>query len=221
LKLTIEWQYETTKKLQITFKSEPIPAAHAFVLIEDMQKTGRMKNVTLTDEYDCTWTMKELKNYLKEMETEPQEVVLYFDGGFNREQQLAGLGAVIYFKQSGKDMRLRVNQQAEYLQTNNEAEYAALYFALEQIEELGVHHQEIEIFGDSQVVINELNGEWAVTDTILSKWADKVEQKLEALGLKVHYSYIDRTKNMEADQLANQALQGIVIQGQKEIQKKK
>ena len=103
------------------------------------------------------------------METEPHEVVLYFDGGFNREQLLSGLGAVIYFKQNGKNYRLRVNQQAEYLQTNNEAEYAALYFALEQIEELGVHHQEIEIYGDSQVVINELNGEWAVSDTILSK----------------------------------------------------
>lgn len=221
MKLTIEWHYETSKKLQATFKSGPIPAAHAFVLVEDMQKTGRMKNVILTDEHDSTWTMKELKSYLKEMETEPHEVVIYFDGGFNREQQLAGLGTVIYFKQSGKDMRLRINQQAEYLQTNNEAEYAALYFALEQIEELGVHHQEIEIFGDSQVVINELNGEWAVTDTVLSKWADKVEQKLEALGLKAHYYFIDRTKNMEADQLAYQALQGIVIQGQKEIQKKK
>ena len=221
MKLTIEWQYETSKKLQATFKSEPIPAAHVYVLLEDMQKTGRMKNFILTDEHDSTWTMKELKSYLKEMETEPHEVVLYFDGGFNREQLLSGLGAVIYFKQNGKNYRLRVNQQAEYLQTNNEAEYAALYFALEQIEELGVHHQEIEIYGDSQVVINELNGEWAVSDTILSKWADKVEQKLEKLGLKAHYTYVERTKNMEADTLANQAIQGITIQGQKEIQNKK
>lgn len=217
MKLIIEWHYETPKKLQATFKSEPMPAAHAFVLLEDMQKTGRIKNIIITDEHDSTWTMKELKNYLKEMETEPHEVSLYFDGGFNREQQLSGLGAAIYFKQNGKNYRLRVNQQAEYLQSNNEAEYAALYFALEQIEELGVHHQEIEIYGDSQVVINELNGEWAVSDTILSKWADKVEHKLERLGIKANYTYLDRTKNIEADQLANQALQGITIQGQKEI----
>ena len=221
MKLTIEWQYETPQKQKITFISEAIPAAHAYTLVEDMQKTGRMKSVTLTDEHDSTWTMKELKKYLKELETEPHNVTLYFDGGYNREQKLAGLGVVIYFQQSGKNYRLRMNQQDEYLMSNNEAEYAALHFAIKQLEELGVHHQPISIYGDSQVVLNELNGDWAVTDSILSQWADKIERKLEKLGLRPQYHYIERDKNDEADQLASQALEGIEIYAERSVNKKK
>ena len=217
MKLAIEWQYQTQKKQQITLKSDPIPAVHAYTFVEDMQKTGRVKDIILTDEHDSTWTFKELKKYLNELETEPHEVIVYFDGGFNREQKLSGLGAVIYFKQNSKSYRMRVNQQAEYLTSNNEAEYAALYFAVEQLEELGVHHQSIEIFGDSQVVINELNGEWAVVDSVFSKWADKIEQKLGKLGVKATYTYVERANNAEADQLANQALQGISIQAQRDL----
>lgn len=217
LKLAIEWHYETKNKQRATFKSEALPAAHVYTLVEDMLKTGRVKEVLLTDEHDSTWTLKELKKYLKELETEPHDVSLYFDGGFHREDNLAGLGAVIYFNQNGKPYRLRVNQQAEYLQSNNEAEYAALYFAIEQLEELGVHHQGITIYGDSQVVIHELNGEWAVSDSVFSKWADKVEHKLAQLGLKPQYTYIERKQNAEADQLATQALAGIDIHAQKNM----
>lgn len=220
MKLSIEWHYVSTKKQQTVFKSEPLPAAHVYTLVEDMQKTGRVKQVILTDAQDSTWTVKELKKYLAELETEPHNVSVYFDGGFNREELRAGLGAVLYFQQSGKNYRMRVNQQADYLVSNNEAEYAALFFALELCDELGVHHQEIAIFGDSQVVINELNGEWAVTDDGLSKWADRIERKLDKLGITPHYTHIERAKNDEADQLANQALAGTAIHAQKEVRKK-
>ncbi len=220
MKLAIEWHYETAKKHATVFKSEALPAAHAYLLVEDILKTGRVKEIIMTDEHDSTWTLKELKKYLNELETEPHDVTVYFDGGFNREQNLSGLGAVIFFKQSGKSYRIRVNLQAEYLTSNNEAEYAALYFAIEQLEEMGVHHQAIQVFGDSQVVINELNGEWAVTDTVLSKWADKIEQRLAKLALKANFTYVERNKNSEADQLANQALNGIVIHAQKDIRKR-
>lgn len=221
MKLTIEWVYETPTKQQITFKSEAIPAAHAFLLIEDMKKTGRLKSYTMTDEHDSDWTWKELKKFLQELEIEPHNVQLYFDGGFNREEKLAGLGVVIYFEQNNQSYRLRINQQAHYLISNNEAEYAALLLAIEQLEELGVHHQTIEIFGDSQVVINEMNGEWAVSDNALASWADKIDAKLQKLGLIAAYHYIDRKQNDEADQLANQALSGTAIIAKQPVKRKK
>ncbi|MCH7321994.1 reverse transcriptase-like protein [Solibacillus sp. MA9] len=221
MKLTIEWIYETQTKLQIKYRSEAIPAAHAFLLIEDMKKTGRMKSYSLTDEHDSEWTMKELKKYLQELEIEPHNVQLYFDGGFNREEKLAGLGVVIYFEQNNQHYRLRLNQQAHYLISNNEAEYAALLFAIEQLEELGVHHQAIEVFGDSQVVINEMNGEWAVSDNALASWADKVDAKLQKLGLTAIYQYVERKQNDEADQLANQALSGTEISAKQQVKRKK
>lgn len=221
MKLTIEWLYETPKKQQITWKSEAVPAAHAFLLVEDMQKTGRMKAVTLIDEHDSTWTIKELKKYLQELETEPHDVRIYFDGGFHRETRLAGLGAVIYFTQNNQHYRIRINQEAHYLTSNNEAEYAALLLAIEQLDELGVHHQELEIFGDSQVVINEMNGEWAVLDHVFTSWADKIDQRLQMLGLKANYTFIDRKANEEADQLASQALEGVDIYAKQMVKHKK
>lgn len=221
MRLTIEWLYETPKKQQITLKSEAIPAAHAYLLVEDMQKTGRLKQLTLTDEHDSTWTMKELKKYLQELESEPHGIQLYFDGGFHREQRLAGLGAVIYFTQTNQHYRIRLNQQADYLTSNNEAEYAALLFAIEQLEELGAHHQAIEIFGDSQVVIHEMNGEWAISENVLASWADKIDLKLQKLGLTATYTYIDRKINEEADRLASQALEGTAIHAKQPVRRKK
>ncbi|WP_339176213.1 reverse transcriptase-like protein [Solibacillus sp. FSL R5-0691] len=221
MELTIEWQYVTKSKQEITWRSEAIPAAHAYTLVLDMENTGRTKSIVMTDEHDSTWTLKELKKYLKSLETEPSEVEVYFDGGFNREEKLAGLGIVVYYKQNGKNYRLRTNQLAEYLTSNNEAEYAALNLAVEQLEEMGVHHQVIKIYGDSQVVINEMNGEWAVTDSVLSTWADKIDAKLQKLGLRPEYQYIDRKLNGEADQLANQALQEVEIYADIDIRKSK
>lgn len=89
------------------------------------------------------------------------------------------------------------------------------------MEELGVHHQTIKIYGDSQVVINEMNGEWGITDSILSKWADKIDVKMEKIGIRPQYAYLDRKQNSEADQLANQALQQIEIHADIDIQKSK
>lgn len=164
---------------------------------------------------------KRAKKYLKSLETEPTEVEVYFDGGFNREEKLAGLGIVVYYKQNGKNYRLRTNQLAEYLTSNNEAEYAALNLAVEQLEEMGVHHQKIKIYGDSQVVINEMNGEWGVTDSVLSTWADKIDAKLQKLGIRPEYQHIDRKLNGEADQLANQALLEVEIYADIDIRKSK
>lgn len=43
LELTIEWQYITKAKQEITWRSEAIPAAHAYTLVLDMENTGRTK----------------------------------------------------------------------------------------------------------------------------------------------------------------------------------
>lgn len=212
MNLTIEWHYLTAKGLKTVFRSDELPAAHALVLAEDMQKTGRVKELVMTDRHDSTWTIKELKKYVKEMETEPQNIRLYFDGGYAHSEKLAGLGCAIYYEQNGKRYRLRKNAQDPYLTSNNEAEYAALYFALGELDHLGVHHQDMAIFGDSQVVIREMGEEWAMIDEVHQQWAQKIDAKLGQLGLVANYVYIERHENREADQLATQALEGMLIE---------
>ena len=42
-----------------------------------------------------SWNLKEMKKLMIEVEEDPHEVMVYFDGGFKADLQ-AGLGIVIY-----------------------------------------------------------------------------------------------------------------------------
>ena len=93
----------------------------------------------------------------------------------------SGLGIAIYFEQNKKKWRIRKNTLLEQLDSNNEAEYAAFYEALKQLEELGVHHQSCVFKGDSLVVLNQLSGEWPCYEQQLNQWIDRIEAKLEKI----------------------------------------
>lgn len=217
MKLKIEWIYKTPKNLTTTFVSDYMPIGQVLHLLEDMERTGRVKGYTLIDEQDSTWLLKEVKKYLKELEEEPHHITIFFDGGFHVETKESGLGFAIYYEQNGKKYRIRKNAFVHYLTSNNEAEYAALYNALQELEYLGVHHQSIVIKGDSQVVINQMLGEWPVYEEELANWANKIDKKLEQLGLQPQYLHVPRKQNAEADQLATQALNQIQYDGKIEI----
>ncbi|MGM7701413.1 ribonuclease H family protein [Pseudalkalibacillus sp. Hm43] len=211
MNVRIDFTYRTPKGLETLFQSDEMNADKAIKMAEDLERTGRVKNLSFIDSQDSTWSVKELKEFLKGIETEPHNIKVYFDGGYELESRRSGLGCVIYYDQSGKSFRLRKNASVDELQSNNEAEYAALHLALKELENLGVHHLPIRIVGDSQVVINQLNGEWACFEEELTRWADRIDQKLNRLGLQPEYELLSRKKNQEADKLATQALNGVEI----------
>ncbi|WEG12346.1 ribonuclease H family protein [Pullulanibacillus sp. KACC 23026] len=213
----LEFTYKTPRGLETLMTSKEMRAEKALLMVEDMERTGRVKSLQIIDGNDSTWTVKELKKYLKGVETEPHDVTVYFDGGYDVQTRKSGLGFAVYFQQNGKHYRLRKNAWVEELESNNEAEYAALHFALKELEGLGVHHLTLKIKGDSQVVISQLSGDWPVTEDTLNRWADRVEAQLDKLGLKPVYEHVTRKSNQEADQLASQALKGIEISGTIEL----
>ena len=43
-----------------------------------------------------------MKKLVVELEEDPHDVMVYFDGGFNKETNQAGLGIVIYYRQGKK-----------------------------------------------------------------------------------------------------------------------
>ncbi|WP_181349612.1 reverse transcriptase-like protein [Thalassobacillus sp. CUG 92003] len=217
MNVRIEMIYKTPKGTDATFNSEEMGAGRAILIAEDLEKIGRAKHMTFVDSSDQTWTMKELKAYMKGIETEPHNITVYFDGGFDLKTKRSGLGCAIYYEQNGKSMRIRKNALVSELDTNNEAEYAALHLGLKELELLGVHHLQVKLAGDSQVVINQLNGEWPCYETALSTWADRVENKLQQLGLQPDYELVSRKKNREADHLASQALNEIEITSTTEV----
>jgi len=215
----IEWTYKTPKGAKTVLRSEEMPAAQALLLAEDMEKTGRVSSIHCIDRQDTSWTVKELKAYLKEIDTEPHNIIVYFDGGFDRGTRQAGLGCAIYYEQNGKPYRLRRNAFSSELKTNNEAEYAAFYLGLVELELLNVHHLPVQFKGDSQVVINQLSGEWPALEKDLAGWADKIDAKLAQLNIQPDYQLISRKDNSETDRLATQALNGIDITGLREMVK--
>lgn len=211
MKLVLQWVYKSPREVETVFQSEPLSVAQALIIAEDLNRTGRVKSMTFKDQYDCTWLIKELKKYTEEIKEAPQNVVVYFDGGFEHHTNAAGVGCVIYYEQNGKNYRLRKNAQLDSLLSNNEAEYAALHFCLTELEWLDIHHMEVRFLGDSQVVIHQMAGEWPVYEPQFASWAERIDKKLEALHITPQYELIGRKQNTEADRLATQALEGIEI----------
>ncbi|MGM9967418.1 MAG: reverse transcriptase-like protein [Rummeliibacillus sp.] len=217
MNLIIEWIYKTSRGVETVFRSEEISAEKAYKIALDIEKTGRVKNITFIDQFDSSWTMKELKRYLTEVEGEPHNITVYFDGGYDRETTISGLGCAIYFEQNGKPFRVRKNAQTVGLKSNNESEYAALQLSITELELLNVKNTNVRFIGDSQVVINLMSGEWAVLEPELMSWADKIDNKLKELGIQAEYEHVSRKLNVEADRLATQAIHGIEIIAQIEL----
>jgi len=211
MKVKIVYTYSTPKGVKAVFESEMMRAGEAIVLAEDMLKTGRAGEMQFIDTQTHTWTLKEMKKLMEEIQTEPHDIKVYFDGGFDIASGNAGLGCAIYYEQNGKSYRLRQNAFVEQMASNNEAEYAAFHMALQELAAMEVHHLPIIFVGDSKVVIHQLNGDWPCYEPELARWADRIEAKLKAMGIEPEFAAISRKSNREADQLASQALQGKAI----------
>jgi ribonuclease HI len=217
MKYKIEWEYKVKGLETILFTSDLLDSEHALQAGEELEKSGRAGEISFIDEIGTSWSLKEMRKLLAEVEEEPHDVTVYFDGGFDNATYKAGLGAIIYFKQGKKKYRLRANETFDELETNNEAEYAALYFALTILEEMGVRNMSCEFKGDSQVVLKQLEGEWPCYEETLNRWLDRIENKIKELKLHPKYNPVGRKENKEADKLATQALQGKFINSKMQI----
>ncbi|KON87311.1 hypothetical protein AF332_11070 [Sporosarcina globispora] len=217
MKYKLEWTYKLKGNNDVQFTSDWIDGETALQAGEDIENSGKGKDVIYYDEAGTTWSTKEMRKLLMEVEEDPHDITVFFDGGFNKETSQAGLGAVIYFKQGKKKYRVRANELFNEMDNNNEAEYAAIYYTLNLLEEMGVHHMTCEFKGDSQVVLKQLEGEWPCYEENLNRWLDRIEEKIKKLGILPRYKPIPRNENKEADKLAGQALQGKFINSKMQI----
>ena len=208
MKYRLEWNYKVKSNEKVQCSSEWISGELAIKIGEELEGTGKVSDLYFYDENGTSWIIKEMKKLLTEIEEDPHEITVFFDGGFYKETNQAGLGAVIFFKQGKKKYRIRANERVNEMETNNEAEYAALYYALNILEDLGVHHLSCEFKGDSQGILKQLEGEWPCYEEALNRWLDRIEEKMKVLGLLPKYTVIPRKDNKEADKLATQALEG-------------
>jgi len=124
-------------------------------------------------------------------------LVIFTDGCCLGNPGPMGIGVVIY--RDG----VRVEELDEFLGdgTNNVAEYTAVIRALETVHEMG--EKEAHVKSDSQLLVQQLNGEYRVKDPKLRPLKQQVDRL--CTGLKVHFEHIPREKNGEADKLSKEA----------------
>jgi ribonuclease HI len=208
MKYKLEWIYKVKSNEKVQCSSDWLAGELAVQYAEELEASGKVSELYFNDEAGTSWILKEMKKLLTEIEEDPHDITVFFDGGFQKESNQAGLGAVIFFKQGKKKYRIRANQRFDEMESNNEAEYAAFYFALNILEDLGVHHLTCEFKGDSQGILKQLEGEWPCYEETLIRWLDRIEIKIKTLGMKPKFTVIPRKDNKEADKLATQALEG-------------
>lgn len=122
----------------------------------------------------------------------------YFDGASRGNPGEAGAGACMV------DDGEVVWECAEYLgrKTNNEAEYTALLRLLEEAKKRG--ENEIEIYGDSKLVVCQVKREWKINKPHLLELARQAWALMD--GMNVKLLWVPREKNKLADALSNKAI---------------
>ncbi len=166
----------------------------------DVQKTIRNLGITKEDAEALLSELCELLNTGKI--SSKAFYYLYVDGASRGNPGKAGAGAVI---KDSKGRILKKLRRALGVTTNNMAEYRAMIMALEQAKDLGL--KRIKVFADSELLVKQINGLYRVRSEDLRPLYER------ALGLiedfeEFSLEHIPRTKNSEADRLANEAIDG-------------
>ena len=87
--------------------------------------------------------------------------------------------------------------------TNNVAEYRALLLGIERARALGAG--EIELVGDSELIVRQVRGEYRVKDAALRDLHARVREALEGFE-RWSIRHVRREENERADRLVNEAL---------------
>jgi ribonuclease HI len=100
-------------------------------------------------------------------------------------------------------MRLRGLHRFLGIKTNNEAEYEALIEGLKAVSEW--RPDRLEIFLDSKLVVEQVNGRWKVKEARLQPLQTKAKELLAGFP-EFEVKHVERERNKGADALANMAM---------------
>ena len=133
---------------------------------------------------------------------------IFCDGGARGNPGPAAVGFVVF--QNDKIVHKFSERIGET--TNNVAEYQAVIAALEWLTKpsaVGHLPLTISFYLDSQLVVNQLNGNFKIKNSNLQKLIVRAKNLERKISRKISYSYVSRRKNKIADALVNQALNGL------------
>lgn len=125
---------------------------------------------------------------------------LYTDGAARGNPGPAGAGAVILNPEGHI-----VAKMGKFLgeSTNNVAEYMGLILGLKRAKAMGI--RELEVFADSELLVKQLAGEYAVKAEHLQPLHAEAKGLLEAFDW-IQVRHIPREENGQADAMSNRAI---------------
>jgi ribonuclease HI len=129
-----------------------------------------------------------------------RSIRVYSDGAARGNPGPAGAGAVLTDSAGNVIARL-----GRYLgrQTNNVAEYEGLLLGLKHARELG--YREVEVRADSQLLIRQLKGEYAVRHAGLKPLHAEALRVLRSFD-RFDLQHVPREENALADEMSNRAI---------------
>lgn len=128
---------------------------------------------------------------------------LNFDGCSKGNPGHAGIGVAIY--KNGQE----IWHCSKYIgkKTNNQSEYSSLILGLQGALSLGIN--ELQVFGDSLLVIKQINGIYQVKNEGLIELYETA-YKLKQCFNHITFTHVYRTENKRADELANLGLEQMI-----------
>lgn len=141
----------------------------------------------------------------------PDHFHVYTDGSIRPDRQCSAVAAIVQDKH-GQILHWWARRIGPM--TNNEAEYAAVIYALENL--LRMRPLEIDVFTDSRLIVDQMHG----LATTRAPGLQKAFQHLRSLIFefnRVSFHHIPRERNRLADALANDVvdhyLPGVIQDG--------
>lgn len=130
---------------------------------------------------------------------DPVGCILFFDGACRGNPGPMGIGAVLL--ENGKKIKEISKRLGKG--TNNIAEWSALIEGLKLAKAHGC--RELEVRGDSQLIIRQITGRYMVKNENLIPLYDEA-RKLCRNFEKISFKWVQREKNEDTDALSNRAL---------------
>lgn len=135
-------------------------------------------------------------------------ITVYFDGacGPRNPGGKCGGGAAIYYDgELVAEIAERFIPKNPRDTSNNLGEYWALTKGLEYLLDQGKAQENIQVYGDSNLVISQMTGRWRIKHGTYAEQA-KICRKLVANFTNINFTWIPREQNERADELSKIAL---------------
>lgn len=186
-------------KKKLLNKSNTIPDKEFDNLYnQEFLKSGVLYYFWQNEEKINAFVEKIRKKVSKDLEN---KYIIFFDGASKGNPGLSGAGFVLY-NYEGKKLG-EFSAFIGYSITNNQAEYAGLIIGQLVTRMIGIKN--LHVYGDSKLIINQMNGSFKVATKTLFKVNEQarlISKHFDSLVL----THIKRDLNLVADKVANKAL---------------